>query len=213
MLRTTNSSAMWESMVQPTRRPCGNPWSEEIYGGLGEKVTSLPIQNDRVDPSFSRESTPVQKSLFYCCEGVDPGYAGVDPRKTQFFRVDPSPPKESTPVHLKQFSPKGVDPQFVLESTLTLLESTPAKVGVDPGLQNLMKNRQLATGSYEEGDMAVRPGGQVGTAVRSRSDHDGILVAICLRTRPIEPSRSQVLGLRLPEKGQCFGLRIRLSLF
>ncbi|MQM02641.1 hypothetical protein Taro_035416 [Colocasia esculenta] len=61
-------------------------------------------------------------------KGVDPGYAGVDPRKTQFFRVDPSPPKESTPVHLKQFSPKGVDPQFVLESTLTLLESTPAKI-------------------------------------------------------------------------------------
>ncbi|MQL82132.1 hypothetical protein Taro_014595 [Colocasia esculenta] len=35
-------------MVQPTHRPCGNPWSEEIYGGLGEKVTSLPIRNDRV---------------------------------------------------------------------------------------------------------------------------------------------------------------------
>ncbi|MQM00186.1 hypothetical protein Taro_032915 [Colocasia esculenta] len=34
------------SMVQPTRQPCGNPWSEEIYGGLGEKVTSLPIRND-----------------------------------------------------------------------------------------------------------------------------------------------------------------------
>ncbi|MQL73083.1 hypothetical protein Taro_005425 [Colocasia esculenta] len=25
-------------MVQPTRQPCGNPWSEEIYGGLGEKA-------------------------------------------------------------------------------------------------------------------------------------------------------------------------------
>ncbi|MQM14304.1 hypothetical protein Taro_047234 [Colocasia esculenta] len=25
-------------MVQPTRRPCGNPWSEEIYGGLREKI-------------------------------------------------------------------------------------------------------------------------------------------------------------------------------
>jgi len=35
------------SMVQPTRRPCGNPWSEEIYGGLGEKVASLLIRNAR----------------------------------------------------------------------------------------------------------------------------------------------------------------------
>ncbi|MQM12831.1 hypothetical protein Taro_045752 [Colocasia esculenta] len=35
------------SMVQPTHRPCGNPWSEDIYGGLGEKFASLPIRNDR----------------------------------------------------------------------------------------------------------------------------------------------------------------------
>ncbi|MQM16078.1 hypothetical protein Taro_049034 [Colocasia esculenta] len=43
------------------------------------------------------------------------------------WKIMSSHPIESTPVHLKQFSPKGVDPQFVLESTLTLLESTPAK--------------------------------------------------------------------------------------
>ncbi|MQL76956.1 hypothetical protein Taro_009354 [Colocasia esculenta] len=53
--------------------------------------------------------------------------------------VDPRSSRESTSVQQKQFSPKGVDPQFVLESTLTLLESTPAKVGVDPGLQNFWK--------------------------------------------------------------------------
>ncbi|MQM13815.1 hypothetical protein Taro_046740 [Colocasia esculenta] len=58
----------------------------------------------------------------------------------------------------------------------------------------------MVTGAYEEGDMAVRPGGQVATAVRSRSDHDGILVAICLRTRPIEPSRSQVAADERGEK-------------
>ncbi|MQM06070.1 hypothetical protein Taro_038889 [Colocasia esculenta] len=40
--------------------------------------------------------------------------------------------------------------------------------------------------------MSVRPGGQVATAVRSRSNRDGILVTICLRTRSIESSCSQV---------------------
>ncbi|MQM16441.1 hypothetical protein Taro_049398 [Colocasia esculenta] len=27
--------------VQPARRPCGNPWIEETYGGLDQKLTSL----------------------------------------------------------------------------------------------------------------------------------------------------------------------------
>ncbi|MQM20823.1 hypothetical protein Taro_053852 [Colocasia esculenta] len=27
-------------VVQPARRPCGNPWSEENYRGLGQGVTS-----------------------------------------------------------------------------------------------------------------------------------------------------------------------------
>ncbi|MQM14679.1 hypothetical protein Taro_047615 [Colocasia esculenta] len=46
-------------MVQPTRQPCGNPWSEEIYRGLGEKVASLPIRNDRLRVSnFPRKGLP-----------------------------------------------------------------------------------------------------------------------------------------------------------
>ena len=35
------------SIVQPTRPPYGNPRRAKIYGGLREKVTSLPIRNDR----------------------------------------------------------------------------------------------------------------------------------------------------------------------
>ncbi|MQL88971.1 hypothetical protein Taro_021541, partial [Colocasia esculenta] len=26
--------------VQPTHRPCGNPWTEETYGGLEQRLTS-----------------------------------------------------------------------------------------------------------------------------------------------------------------------------
>ncbi|MQL72993.1 hypothetical protein Taro_005351 [Colocasia esculenta] len=26
--------------VQPARRPCGNPWTEETYGGLEQRLTS-----------------------------------------------------------------------------------------------------------------------------------------------------------------------------
>ncbi|MQM16359.1 hypothetical protein Taro_049317 [Colocasia esculenta] len=89
--------------------------------------------------SALQRSRPQLESLSCSLEGVDPGNAGVDPRKTQFFWVDPSPPKESTPVQFVQFCSTGVDPLFVLESTLTLLESTPAKVGVDPELQKFLK--------------------------------------------------------------------------
>ncbi|MQM08203.1 hypothetical protein Taro_041058 [Colocasia esculenta] len=72
-----------------------------------------------------------------------------------------------------------------------------------------LEKRQIATGAYEEGDMAVRPGGQVATAVRSRLDRDGILVAICLRMRPIEPSCSQGLRPGPTGKGHYIGLRAR----
>ena len=29
--------------VQPARRPCGNPWTEETYGGLDQRLTS-PVE-------------------------------------------------------------------------------------------------------------------------------------------------------------------------
>ncbi|MQM00341.1 hypothetical protein Taro_033073 [Colocasia esculenta] len=57
-------------MVQPTRRPCGNPWSEEIYGGLGEKgvdtgSSSVDTGSSSVDTGSSSVDTrdPSQKSF------------------------------------------------------------------------------------------------------------------------------------------------------
>ncbi|MQM02642.1 hypothetical protein Taro_035415 [Colocasia esculenta] len=94
----------------------------------------------RIDPESLRESTPFKWHVLQPNQSRPRPSTGVDPDCVQFFRVDPSPSRESTSVQQKLFSSKGVDPQFVLESTLTLLESTPAKVGVDPGLQNFMKS-------------------------------------------------------------------------
>ncbi|MQM08396.1 hypothetical protein Taro_041250 [Colocasia esculenta] len=55
-------------MVQPTRRPCGNPWSEEIYEGLREKVTSLPIRNDRPE---GQVATSREQNATLRCEERD----------------------------------------------------------------------------------------------------------------------------------------------
>ncbi|MQM20214.1 hypothetical protein Taro_053230 [Colocasia esculenta] len=71
---------------------------------------------------------------------------------------------------------------------------------------------QKATMGCEESDGAVRSGSEIATVCSSHSEHDGCAVAMRLRTRPIRPSRSQGLRLNSTEKGQCFGLRTRLSL-
>ncbi|MQL80559.1 hypothetical protein Taro_013003 [Colocasia esculenta] len=81
-----------------------------------------------IDPESLRESTPFKWPVLQLNQSRPRPSTGVDPVCAQFFRVDPSPSRESTSVQQKQFSSKGVGPQFVLESTLTLMESTPAKV-------------------------------------------------------------------------------------
>ncbi|MQM05351.1 hypothetical protein Taro_038160, partial [Colocasia esculenta] len=141
--RTSDRSAgtVTPSSAAPPRRPRWPAAPSSLCTSTPDMQESTPEKLSFSGSTLAlQRSRPQFKSLFCCSEGVDPGYAGVDSRKTQFFWVDPSPPKESTTVHLEQFCPTGVDLQFVLESTLTLLESTPAKVGVDPGLQNFLKS-------------------------------------------------------------------------
>ncbi|MQL89419.1 hypothetical protein Taro_021993 [Colocasia esculenta] len=58
-------------MVQPTHRLCGNPWSEEIYGGLGEHVTSLPIRNDRSRRTLVWVATGREQNAAMGCEERD----------------------------------------------------------------------------------------------------------------------------------------------